>query len=93
MATRMGICFRIIIYHNNKLTMCETRGHSNTQIYPQQKKADINQLFVNGKDFKFGNIDWSSKETSKDIKKIELKTQQEIRKIIETIPAEITFRI
>ncbi len=73
--------------------MCETRGHATTQIYPQQKKADLNQLFVNGKDFKFGNIDWSSKEISKDIEKIKLRAQKKIRKIIETSPSEITFTI
>ncbi|MFZ2150448.1 MAG: hypothetical protein WAZ12_05540 [Candidatus Absconditicoccaceae bacterium] len=73
--------------------MCETRGHSTPQIYPQQKKADLTELFEDGKDFKFNNTDWSHNKISKDIKKMRLSTQQDIRKIIETVPAEITFKI
>lgn len=42
------------------------------------EKATIEELFVNGKDFKFGEVDYTSEEVEKELTKIKKKQQESL---------------
>lgn len=72
--------------------MCETRWNSIPTIYPQQKKATLEEMFVNWENKTIKN-DCSSTRILKEIEKIKKSNRDTMRQIIETIPSEVTFKI